>query len=297
MERGKKEKESKLYVHIIKRSDQDFEVAGLSEDKELWFALPVEFQNLLIHEILLSKPTIQSAIHAIKPINGYRKVGVKIDIDLQKEYFDEDGNLSYKNLPLEEIADLSNISCFSKQSPEEFFLIKRIKELETKLNLKDELKLHEVERKFILDKFDKTQNPTEWLAQFESECIRHKIYSASNMIEVLRFFVTGSPRNWYDSNLKKMGLSNWPDWKSSFFNCFVEKGWGAVRKAFSFKHIGGSLIDYALAKEKLYLEVETNCTVETMINMIVVGLPLEIQDQLDREEITTLENYSHYCEN
>ncbi|ESN97876.1 hypothetical protein HELRODRAFT_177518 [Helobdella robusta] len=47
---------------------------------------------------------------------------------------------------------------------------------------------------------------------------------------------------------------------------------------------GGSLIDYALAKENLYLEIEMS-----RINMIVMGFPVEIQNQLDREEITTIE--------
>ncbi|KAK9512050.1 hypothetical protein O3M35_000562 [Rhynocoris fuscipes] len=250
----------RLYAHIIKRSDDDFELAGLSEDKQLWCVLPTEHQNLKEHQVLMAKSSIKSAVSSIKPINGFRRVGVRIDADLKREYFDDDDNLCYKNFPLEEsVISLENVS-FSHNSQEEIFLIKRIKELETKLNLKEELKLHEIEKKFVLEKFDKTQNPAEWFAQFERECARHKVNNATNLIEALRFFLTGSPKIWYESNR-----------------------WTVVRKAFNFKHLGGSLIDYALAKEKLCLEIEPTSTIFTRINMIVVGLPLEIQNELDNK--------------
>lgn len=72
------------------------------------------------------------------------------------------------------------------RSEQEIFLLDKIKELETKLTLNDEIKLHEVERKFILGKFEKKQNATEWLAKFEAECSRHKVSQDSKIIEVLR---------------------------------------------------------------------------------------------------------------
>ena len=62
-----------------------------------------------------------------------------------------------------------------------------------------------------------------------------------------------------------------------------------VRKAFNYKYLGGSLIDYALAKERLCQEVEPKGTELYKINQIVFGLPNEVQDELDREEITTLD--------
>lgn len=86
----------KLYVHLIKRSDEHFELAELSEDKRLWFTSP-EHKDLNAHKVLLSKPTIKSAIAAIKPINGFSNVGIKLDEDLKREYFDEDEDLRYKD--------------------------------------------------------------------------------------------------------------------------------------------------------------------------------------------------------
>lgn len=189
----------KLYAHIIKREDNRFELAGLSEDKILWFILPTEHQDLRKHTILMAKQTIRRAISAIKPVNGYRKVGIKMDEDIKSVYFDEDDNLCFLNIPLEESTTPVSTN-LSFDNPEEGnILLKRIKELEIRLN-KDEIKLHEIERKFVLDKFEKTQNPAEWLARFSTECTRHNVLDDSKIIEVLRFFVEGPSKDWYENN-------------------------------------------------------------------------------------------------
>lgn len=48
-------------------------------------------------------------------------------------------------------------------------------------------------------------------------------------------------------------------------------------------------MDYALSKERLCLDAESSSTVLSRINMIVMGLPLAVQDELDREEISSIE--------
>lgn len=47
----------------------------------------------------MSKSTIKNALNIIKSINGYWKVGAKIDEELNKVYFDED-NLCYNDVSL-----------------------------------------------------------------------------------------------------------------------------------------------------------------------------------------------------
>lgn len=155
--------------------------------------------------------------------------------------------------------------------------------------MNDEIKLHEVERKFILGKFEKKQNATEWLAKFEAECSRNKVSQDFKIIEVLRVFLEGSAKDWYDANFRKIGLINWSEWKTSFMNVFVDKDWSMVRRAYNYKYLGGSLVDYALVKEKLCLVCESSATIQSRINTIVVGLPLEIQDELDREEVIEMD--------
>ncbi|KAK9503400.1 hypothetical protein O3M35_009959 [Rhynocoris fuscipes] len=198
-----------LFVHIIKRGEGEYELAGLSEDKELWYILPPEFKNLNDHKVLIAKPTIKNVVLAIKHINGYRKVGVKIDQNLREEYFDEDENLCYKGSPLEEV-NSTIVSCVNEnisRTEEENFLREKIIELESKLS-KTEVKLHEVEKKFVLDKFDKTQNPIEWLDRYHSECERLNVGNEAKKIEILRFFVDGPSKDWYETNLKKIIIWN-----------------------------------------------------------------------------------------
>lgn len=290
-----------LYFHILKKDELNFQIEGISEDKILWHNLPTEFQDLRVHDILLAKSAIMNVMKAIKPINGYRKIGLKMDQDLKNEYFDDDTNLCYKGIPLEEITSvnvnkeemkLEDSENKLEQHEENFLhfsLISKILELEKKLE-NTGVQLQNIEKKFVLDKFDKKLNAEEWLRQFNAECFRHNLNKTdSQIIEALRYFVTGSSKDWYEANLKKIGLCNWKSWQQSFLTVFIEKGWTNIRKAYSFKHIGGSLVDYALAKEKLCLEAENNSTTLTRIHMIVVGLPLKVQDKLDKEELTTIE--------
>ncbi|ESO05283.1 hypothetical protein HELRODRAFT_171644 [Helobdella robusta] len=271
---------SKLYFHIIKRNNDEFELAGISENKETWYVLPEEMKDLSLHEALSTKRAIINTINSIKPINGYRKICIKLDDELRKEYYEEDENLCFLDNMLEEkIIDNKH-----RDEPNDNFFNERIKELEAKLSLNDNFKLQDIEKKFILEKFNKKQNPTEWIEKFENECRRHKILNLTNFIEALRFFLSGSPEDWYESNLKKIGLTNWSEWRKSFLTIFADRSWKKIRTAYNYKYLGSSLIDYALAKENLCLEIEMS-----RINMIVMGLPVEIQNQLDREEITTIE--------
>lgn len=210
-------KEGKLFVHIVKKEEKNFELAGLSEDKILWFILPSEYLDIRNHKVLLSKSIIKNSINAIKPINGYRRVGISINDDIRKEYFDEEDNLCYKGLPLEESNSMLDISTRSISIEEGQNFIDRIKELEAKLNLNEEVGLHLVEKKFVLEKFEKKINASEWIEQFEDECSRHRILNDTKKIEALRFFVDGSSKDWYESSIKKIGLVNWNEWKRSFF--------------------------------------------------------------------------------
>lgn len=283
---------AKLYVHVVKVRDEEFEIAGLSEDKNVWFRLPPEYRDLKLHATLSKKSVVRNTTGGIKPIDGYRKFQVKLEEDLKKEYFDECDNLSYKAIPLEEIIEADHAVPMANRSEEELYFIQRIKELERQLNLNDdrELPLHQVEKKFVLEKFDRKLNVIEWLSRFENECERNKIRDGSKRVEALRFFlISGSPNDWYQTNMKKIGLANWPEWKRSFLHVFGEKGWSMVRKAFNFKYLAGSLVDYALAKERLLLEVDPNSLEFSRVIMIAIGLPIEVQEEIDREEIVTIE--------
>ncbi|KAK5639388.1 hypothetical protein RI129_011880 [Pyrocoelia pectoralis] len=275
----------------MKKAEKDFIVQGISTDKKTWYTFPDECKDLTLHTILSSKKQISNATVAIRNINGYRTIAIKLDDDIKKTYFDEVDNVCFQEFPLEEYVFTSNVKTIDLQK---FELEERIKKLEQQLKIENsnqEVKLHRIEKDFILEKFEKKQHePTEWLHRFEQECNRFQIHADNLKIQALRFFILGTAKDWYETNQKKIGFTaSWNEWKDSFLNLFVDKGWSIVRKAFNYKYLGGSLIDYALVKEKLCLEVECKGSEASRINQIVFGLPNEAQEELDREEITTLD--------
>lgn len=79
-------------------------------------------------------------------------------------------------------------------------------------------------------------------------------------------------------------IGSWQAWNDSFLHVFVDKGWTLVGRAHNYKYLGGSPIDFALAKEKL----GTGITEVSRINLIAVALSYEEQTQLDRQLITAV---------
>ena len=68
----------------MKLSDKEFQIAGISEDAEVWYTLPDEFLDISHHTVLMTKKSVINATKAIKPVGGYRKIGVILDTALQK---------------------------------------------------------------------------------------------------------------------------------------------------------------------------------------------------------------------
>uniref|UniRef100_A0A1B6EXN1 Uncharacterized protein n=2 Tax=Cuerna arida TaxID=1464854 RepID=A0A1B6EXN1_9HEMI len=93
---------NQLFVQIVKKAEKDFVIQYISTDKKTWYLLPEESKDLKCHTILSSKKPILNAMYAIKNINGYRTIAVKIEDDIQKEYFYESLNICFKELQLEE---------------------------------------------------------------------------------------------------------------------------------------------------------------------------------------------------
>jgi len=104
-------------------------------------------------------------------------------------------------------------------------------------------------------------------------------------VQSLGLFLEEGAKEWYSSNLRKLALNNWSEWSISLLLVYADKSWSNVRFAYNYKYINGSLIDYALKKERLLLEIESSISNMSRINLIVMGLPFNIQDKLDKEEI------------
>lgn len=80
--------------------------------------------------------------------------------------------------------------------------------------------------------------------------------------------------------------SEWEKWKKNFCETFGSKGWSPIRYALSFKYQTGSLLEYAIKKEKLLLEVRKTIDTGTLIDLIANGLPNFVADRIDRETLT-----------
>lgn len=126
---------------------------------------------------------------------------------------------------------------------------------------------------------------------FESECNRLGIKEDINKIEILRLFLENSCTDWYGSMLIKYTLeSEWEKWKKNFCETYADKGWTPVRQAIAFKYINGSLLDYALKKEKLLLNINRSLDTSIVIDLIAVGLPNYIADRIDKNNLKGTED-------
>lgn len=292
--------QQKLYLQIVRQEDkivnnvaiQTYSLESITFDKKIYYQLPDDKRDSTCHQLLFQRPSVSRAANSIRPIGGIRNIHVIFKEDLRAIYLDEEENLAFEGTPLEEILPSSDYSIISNKSEEETHLLKQIAQLQKynqKLEMqRDEIKLSDVEKKLIIDKFTGKQNTRDWLDRYETECARNKINNSTKMIEALRFFVDGSAKDWYEGNLKKLDISKWSAWRESLLLIYADKGWTSTRLAHQYKYLAGSLTDYALKKERLCLEFEKGMTMQSRIGMVVVNLPVYIQDKLDREDIKSM---------
>ncbi|XP_044749675.1 uncharacterized protein LOC123310271 [Coccinella septempunctata] len=201
---------------------------------------------------------------------------------------DNDRNFIFKDYTLEEFQ-------MDKSEELENDSISEFKQFITGLQQKT-IYLGAATRSFVLEVFKgKSQNAEYWLQNFELECDRHGIVSDEKKIEVLRLFLVENGNEWFSgTHVKLSSVGTWIAYRESFLETFTDKGWINVRMAFGYKFLWGSLLDYALKKEKLLLEVDPEMSIKTRIYSIVVGLPIYVQDRIDKAEINTTENLMSY---
>jgi len=223
----------------------------------------------------------------------YRNLSVMLPEEVSALYTDNELNFVFKTHYLEEFVEKKNTTemglstSIQHETENKNELIKLCNDLKAQLLVR-EISLADIEKKFILDKFTgKQQNTKEWLVQFEKDCDRYNITDDNKKIQSLRLFLEDGAKEWYSSSLRKLSLSEWSDWSTSFLLVYADKSWTNVRFAYNYKYINGLLIDYALKKECLILEIESSMSNISRINLIVMGLPFNIQDKLDKEEINS----------
>ncbi|XP_070171327.1 uncharacterized protein [Polyergus mexicanus] len=244
------------------------------------YAIPDELIYADYHEELKKTEAFQKVRQSLERRQDELKIWITLSEKLQKIYSDAEGNIQFEGKYLKQILH-ENIKEHSD-------LTKILEKLVEKSEKKEEEKnLKYIVDKFILEKFNyKTSNVRQWLDTFEKECARFEIEKNKTKIELLRLFMDGTCQDWYTSTVIKGEHENdWHKWKQVLIETFSGKGWSSRTYAHYFKYKEGSLVQYAIKKERLLLEINKDMDTDTMIDRIAFGLPGFIREKMDRDKM------------
>ena len=101
------------------------------------------------------------------------------------------------------------------------------------------------------------------MGTFEKECIRFNVTTDETKIEILRLFLEKSCLDWYSSLATKL----------------------TTNSEFAFRYKEGLLIDYAIKKERLILDINKSINPKTLIDLIATGLPEFILNKINRDDL------------
>lgn len=234
------------------------------------FEVPEEFKPVSKHSAISSSDVFTKIKNSLKKRHQTRSVWIPLNTDLRKIYLDEGENLQFGNQYLDEITGGTMSSHNNTNS-----------------NVQEKKNIGKTAERFILEKFsNKTSNAEQWMREFENECERFEILQDEEKIEILKYLLEKQCFDWYSSMLIKLTVkSKWTMWKENFCTTYRNKGWSQVKYAFTYKFQAGSLLEYATKKERLLLEINKHIDTQTMINLIVIGLPDYIINKIDKETV------------
>lgn len=247
------------------------------------YVFPEHLQSIDLHEHITTLQEVKNVIKTLsdKP-DQFRYVKVTLNPQLLELYF-VNGNPTFNTYSLEMLESQQ----FMPSMTELLVLINRLQE---ELEQISKSKLEGKIMFFDLTPFNVESNVSFFLDKFELECSRFNIVNDDEKIETLREFVSSSALDWYDSTLLKFGKSNWSGWMDSMKSVFCNGDWTKIRNAYNFRFdMSGEYVDYVLQKEKLILELNDHIPTEVLISLIVIGLPVDIQNELNKDEIQSTE--------
>ncbi|XP_041982529.1 uncharacterized protein LOC121735693 [Aricia agestis] len=252
------------------------------------YAIPEELQGVSHHKTLCSTTSFTKVKNSLKKRYQKRRIWITLSKELSETYLDADNNIQFNDQYLEEISiekSLTGNTLPTETERLEKIFVRFLENTQTSSNKQQNLK--NIAEKFVIEKFT-TRNPnaSQWIEMFEKECIRCDVTTDESKIEVLRLFLDKSCLDWYNSMIIKLSMnSDWSQWKDKFCHSFINKGWNPVIYALSFKYKEGLLVDYAMRKEKLLLEMRKSIDTDTLIDIIAAGLPEFILNKIDRESL------------
>ncbi|XP_044741211.1 uncharacterized protein LOC123302367 [Chrysoperla carnea] len=261
-------------------------ITSISTQDNKKYYIPEEESDVYKHELLVATSNFVKIKKSLKKRHQTRNIWITLTKEMKDQYFDEDGNLQFNDQYLEEVNTLNENPMVQNDSLSA--LLEKIFENTQK---SEEKKVSSIIKEFTVEKFNsKTTNANQWINEFEKECAKFEIEQDRKKIDALKFFLDKPYLNWYSNTMLKLPTdAEWNDWKKNFCETFANKGWSPIRFAFHYKYQIGNLVDYAIKKEKLLLEVRKDIDIGTLIDLIAIGLPNFIADKIDRETIESTE--------
>lgn len=259
-----------------------FSITSIATNDNKMYAVPEELQPVSFHEDIAKTAAYRKVKNSIKKRYQSRKIWITMTEELGKTYIDEDGNLQFGDQFLEEI-NQENFATVQKTETDTFE--KLFEKLVENTQASKQQNLKNIAERFVIEKFtSKNSNANQWIDIFEKECMRFDVTTDEKKIEILRLFMDKSCVDWYSSMIIKLTMnSEWSTWKNKFCESFANKGWNPVTYALLFKYKDGSLLDYAMRKEKLLLDMRRTIDTGTLVDLVAAGLPEFILNKIDRE--------------
>ena len=283
-----------VVIHVVVKLAKTKEMVNCLEyitrtNESVKYLMPRELQPASGHSELFNLPVVRNAVKCLKKVGQFRNLRVTLGEPIIRKYMDEELNFVFEGNYLEEDSSLDSSAiaraCYREVQTESQSGLSEVLGESQKKTRPSEDKLEAVERRFSIEKFNGKQKASDWLESFEAECTRHMITEDVVKVNCLKLFLSDRAIDWYQANIIKVSQNEWTRWVTSFLKVFSEKGWSNVRYAYNFKYLNVSFVEYALKKERMILEVESGMTSTSRLNLIVIGLPIYIQEKLDREGI------------
>ncbi|XP_070169590.1 uncharacterized protein [Polyergus mexicanus] len=246
------------------------------------YVLPQEMRFVSEHEELMKTDVYKRVKKSFTQRGQDRTVWITLTKEMEQTYFDKEGNIMFNDLYLEQIIKIDIVEPTQKK--------------ESQLNLKH------IAEKFMIEKFtSKHSNAKQWLETFEKECKRLEINEDNTKIEILRLFLDKSCSDWHSATLTILTMeAGWSEWKKRFLESFADKEWSTGIYAIYYRYKEGSLIEYAMRKEKLLLDMDNDISQKTLVLLIAAGLPEFVRNKIDKENCknsTELLHEIRKCEN
>lgn len=285
------------FEFVVKASKEDLKtniicITSITDEDKNVFLIPEQYQPVKLHDKILQTQAYLTVKNTLQRRHDKRKVWISMTTELLDTYMDPEGNMKFKGFLLEEstpeVKEQAQTAGISDEALSK--LLQNLSDLKG-----GQVKTHKIRNlkdQFVMEKFTrKTSSASQWITMFEAECTRLDVEENSQRIELFRLFLDETCLDWYSAMLIKHTInSEWSLWRKTFCETYADKGWSPIRYALLFKYRQGSLLDYALKKERLLLEINKNMDKPTIIDLIATGLPNFIADKIDRDTLKRTED-------